>query len=89
MLPTIESFQRQPVGSAAWYDMPLRTAVSFLMGRPGANQGLPGAPMTTWSQPRMNDEMLQTMRFMVGAARRLEAQVTVFASSLVEAGAVK
>lgn len=69
--------------------MPLRTAVSFLMGRPGVNQEVSGAPMTTRSQPRMNDEMPQTMKFMEGATRRLEAQATVFASGLVEAGAVK
>lgn len=37
----------------------------------------------------MNDEMPQTMKFMDGAARRLEGQVTVFASCLVEAGALK
>lgn len=37
----------------------------------------------------MNDEMPQTMKFMEGATRRLEAQATVFASGLVEAGAVK
>lgn len=37
----------------------------------------------------MNDEMSQIMKFMDGAARRLEGQATVFVSSLVEAGAVK
>lgn len=37
----------------------------------------------------MNDEMPQTMKFTDGAARRLEGQATVFASSLVEAGVVK
>jgi len=37
----------------------------------------------------MNDEMPQPMTFMDGAARRLEAQATVFASSLVAAGALK